>query len=107
MFKEQQLYQFQLQLFDLLKNRFRTYWFPQHPQKGSWYIMIRINQRIAPVLLQAAALCKLNFTHLQLALPPVLTLWIDPFEVYFRLGETGRLTILYQYENEFSKPWQP
>merc|ERR1712079_836599 len=40
--------------------------------------------------------------------PSELTMWIDPLEVSYRIGENGSICVLYEYkENGPQEPWRP
>ncbi|KAK9881421.1 hypothetical protein WA026_016309 [Henosepilachna vigintioctopunctata] len=67
---------------------FEKHWFPDLPTKGQGYRCIRING-FSPTdlcLELAASKCGLRYTDLRL--PTELTVWVDPSEVCYRLGES-------------------
>merc|ERR1712045_230814 len=40
--------------------------------------------------------------------PSELTMWIDPLEVSYRIGENGSICVLYEYkEDGLNEPWRP
>jgi hypothetical protein len=41
------------------------------------------------------------------AFPSELTMWIDPKEVSYRIGENGSICVLYEYKEGVSDPWKP
>jgi protein Tob/BTG len=68
--------------------RFEKHWFPELPSKGQAYRCIRING-ISPIdltLERAASKCGSSYRDLRL--PTELTVWVDPSEVCYRLGES-------------------
>ncbi|KAL3284092.1 hypothetical protein HHI36_018260, partial [Cryptolaemus montrouzieri] len=68
--------------------RFEKHWFPELPTKGQGYRCIRING-VSPSDLSleiAASKCGLSYNDLRL--PAELTVWVDPSEVCYRLGES-------------------
>ncbi|XP_048525921.1 protein BTG4 isoform X2 [Dendroctonus ponderosae] len=68
--------------------RFEKHWFPDLPSKGQGYRCIRVNC-LNPVdftLEMAAIKCGLRYKDLRL--PAELTVWVDPSEVCYRLGES-------------------
>merc|ERR1712071_696922 len=71
------------------------HWFPEKPCKGSGYRCIRINGKMDPVLVQAGALVGLPSQFLHTLFPSELTVWIDPMEVSYRIGENGSICVLY------------
>lgn len=49
-----------------------------------------------PLVGQAGQRIGLTIQQLYLLLPSELTLWVDPFEVSYRIGEDGSICVLYQ-----------
>ena len=90
-----------------LRRRYRDHWFPEKPFKGSGYRCIRINGKLDPIIGQAGKGCGLSTTFLQETFPSELTLWIDPLEVTYRMGENGSICVLYEYKEGISEPWKP
>lgn len=79
-----------------LKKKFEGHWYPDQPMKGSGFRCVRVNgEKIDPVIVQAASAVGLNLDEMQDYLPQELTLWIDPNEVSYRIGEKGQVKILY------------
>ncbi|XP_029455253.1 protein BTG1-like [Rhinatrema bivittatum] len=93
---EDQLKQFSESLEESLKDHYKHHWFPQMPCKGSAYRCIRINHKMDPLIGKAAGLIGLNHRQLFQLLPSELTLWVDPFEVSYRIGEDGSICVLYE-----------
>lgn len=92
--------QFNSALKNLLIARYQGHWFPEKPFKGSGYRCIRLNHNMDPLILQAGHMCGLNQSFLESTFPPELTLWVDPMDVSFRIGENGSVGILYQSEKD-------
>lgn len=87
-FPRDQLENFKRHLTQLLIERFEKHWFPNLPTKGQGYRCIRVNC-VSPVDLTlelAASKCGLAYSDLRL--PAELTVWVDPNEVCYRLGES-------------------
>jgi protein Tob/BTG len=81
----------------LLGDHFRHHWFPERPAKGSGYRCIRINHKMDPMLARAAKACGVHDSGvLRNMFPSELTLWIDPWEVSYRIGENGSICVLYE-----------
>lgn len=80
----------------LLAEQYKHHWFPDRPCKGSGYRCIRINHKMDPLVGQAGQRIGLTIQQLYLLLPSELTLWVDPFEVSYRIGEDGSICVLYQ-----------
>ncbi|KAI4887742.1 hypothetical protein NFI96_017183 [Prochilodus magdalenae] len=95
---ETQLRMFRERLQQALSEHYQHHWFPDRPQKGSGYRCIRINHEMDPLIGQAA--CKIGLTSSELfsLLPRELTLWVDPYEVSYRIGEDGSICVLYEVE---------
>lgn len=92
---DQQLEVFRAALIDTLRIRYQEHWFPEKPCKGSGYRCIRINGKMDPVLVHAGGLVGLPGHFLHSLFPSELTMWIDPREVSYRIGENGSICVLY------------
>jgi len=104
---ESQLQKFRDCLIEVLKRRYRDHWFPEKPFKGSGYRCIRINGKMDPIIGQAGDGCGLSSNFLHKTFPTELTMWIDPLEVSYRIGENGSICVLYEYKEGILEPWQP
>lgn len=93
---ERQLELFKSSLTEVLRRRYRDHWFPDRPNRGSGYRCIRINGKMDPVIAQAGANVGLLPTVLYKLFPTELTMWIDPAEVSYRIGENGSICVLYE-----------
>jgi len=104
-----QLEKFKLAIVEVLRRRYRDHWFPEKPCKGSGYRCIRINGRIDPIIAQAAEIVGMPANTIHQTFPSELTMWIDPLEVSYRIGENGSICILYEYKENSSGsgPWRP
>lgn len=92
---DQQLEVFRAALIETLRIRYQEHWFPEKPCKGSGYRCIRINGKMDPVLAHAGGLVGLPGQFLHTLFPSELTMWIDPREVSYRIGENGSICVLY------------
>ncbi|ESO88805.1 hypothetical protein LOTGIDRAFT_69092, partial [Lottia gigantea] len=81
-------------LVQILCNRFHNHWFPEKPFKGSGYRCIRINHKMDPVIKEAGEASGLHDSILNTYLPRELTMWIDPRDVSYRIGENGSIGML-------------
>ncbi|KAL0978095.1 hypothetical protein UPYG_G00165820 [Umbra pygmaea] len=95
---EHQLREFRDCLQQSLSEHYHDHWFPDKPQKGSGYRCIRINHEMDPIIGRAAGRIGLTSDQLFALLPRELTLWVDPFEVSYRIGEDGSICVLYEAE---------
>lgn len=103
-----QLERFKVAIVEVLRRRYRDHWFPDKPCKGSGYRCIRINGKIDPVIAQAAEIVGMPTNTIHQTFPSELTMWIDPLEVSYRIGENGSICILYEFkENMDNVAWKP
>ncbi|KAM8909250.1 protein BTG1 [Spinachia spinachia] len=93
---DRQVQTFNQSLQDILSEQYKHHWFPDRPCKGSGYRCIRINHKMDPLVGQAGQRIGLTIQQLYLLLPSELTLWVDPFEVSYRIGEDGSICVLYE-----------
>lgn len=82
----------------LFTDHYQHHWFPDRPQKGSGYRCIRINHEMDPIIGRSAIRIGLTSEQLFGLLPRELTLWVDPYEVSYRIGEDGSICVLYEAE---------
>ncbi|XP_074648514.1 protein Tob1-like [Tubulanus polymorphus] len=79
-----------------LKKKFEGHWYPDKPLKGTAFRCIRVNgEKIDAVIINAALACGIEIGEITGYLPDDLTLWIDPNEVSYRIGEKGVVKVLY------------
>jgi len=93
-----QLEKFRVAIVEVLRRRYRDHWFPDKPCKGSGYRCIRINGRVDPIIAQAAEIVGMPANTIHQTFPSELTMWIDPLEVSYRIGENGSICVLYEYK---------
>ncbi|KAM4747738.1 protein BTG1 [Rhinophrynus dorsalis] len=91
-----ELQTFNQSLQELLADHYRHHWFPEKPTRGSAYRCIRINHKMDPLIGQAADRIGLSSQQMFELLPSELTLWVDPYEVSYRIGEDGSICVLYE-----------
>ncbi|KAL3876151.1 hypothetical protein ACJMK2_034023 [Sinanodonta woodiana] len=79
-----------------LKKRFEGHWYPDKPFKGSGFRCVKVTgQKMDILFMEAAISCGLDMEEIKSYLPQDLTLWIDPNEVSYKIGEKGQIKILY------------
>lgn len=88
----------------LSTDHYKHHWFPQIPCKGSGYRCLRINHKMDPLIGRAAGHIGLSHHRLFHLLPSELTMWVDPFEVSYRIGEDGSICVLYDGSPAVGKP---
>ena len=85
-----------------LLEKFQDHWYPDKPFKGSAYRCLRITDINDPVLKRSARESGNPVSDIIENLPQDLTIWIDPGEVSYRIGEKGSVKILHS-ENQACK----
>lgn len=86
-----QLVAFRARLIHALMADYALHWWPLEPRRGQAYRCLRINHKLDPLVARAAQQAGLNADHVALLLPDELTLWIDPEDVSYRIGENGSI----------------
>lgn len=94
-------------LVEVLRRRYLDHWFPHKPFKGSGFRCIRINGKMDPLVAQAATAAGMSPDFLHKIFPSELTLWVDPAEVSYRIGENGSICVLYEGGEGVTEPWRP
>ncbi|XP_074870896.1 protein Tob1 [Carettochelys insculpta] len=84
----------------LLKKKYEGHWYPEKPYKGSGYRCIHVGEKVDPVIEQASKESGLDIDDVRSNLPQDLSVWIDPFEVSYQIGEKGPVKVLYVDDNE-------
>ncbi|GFS98058.1 protein Tob1 [Nephila pilipes] len=87
--------QFGEELEKSLKQKFVGHWYPEKPFKGSAFRCLKTALPLDPVFDIAAQESGMALADIQENLPEELSIWIDPGEVSYRLGEKGCVKILY------------
>lgn len=87
---------FRQTLLRLLVSHYQDHWFPEKPYRGSAYRCIRINHKMDPLLAKAGIACGFTETQLFNLLPNEFTMWVDPREVSYRIGEEGSIGLIYE-----------
>ncbi|KAK6301781.1 hypothetical protein J4Q44_G00278340 [Coregonus suidteri] len=82
-----------------LKKKYEGHWYTEKPYKGSGYRCIHVGEKVDPVVEQAAKESGLDIDDVRNNLPQDLSVWIDPFEVSYQIGEKGPVKVLYVDDN--------
>ena len=90
-------------LLDMMSSHYENHWFPEKPFRGSAYRCIRINHKMDPLIGRAGVQCGLSEEILFAILPSELTLWVDPEEVAYRIGEDGSIGVLFGVDAQSSE----
>ncbi|KAA0190398.1 hypothetical protein HAZT_HAZT002077 [Hyalella azteca] len=96
---DEQFHRFRMIVEECLTNYYADHWFPDHPVKGSGYRCIRMNGKVDPILARAGHLMGLAAQLIHSMFPAEFTMWVDPHEVSYRIGENGSICILYENES--------
>ncbi|KAH8333439.1 hypothetical protein KR067_005103 [Drosophila pandora] len=83
-----------------LGEKFLGHWYPEKPFKGSAYRCLKTGDPIDSVLERAARESGVPICDVLENLPNELSVWVDPGEVSFRIGEKGAVKIIYSENNE-------
>ena len=94
------LEKFQTCLTDRMTKRYRDHWHPHNPERGSAYRSIVIDHDcIDPLISKAFSDATKNSgisaDGIGSSFPKELTLWVDPMDVSYRIGEYGSIGVLY------------
>jgi len=76
--------------------KYTGHWHPQKPNKGSAYRSIRIGNRLDKTIEKAVEKIGLSTDLVKRAFTLELTLWVDPREVSYQMGEKGSVSVLYE-----------
>ncbi|RZF48737.1 hypothetical protein LSTR_LSTR013821 [Laodelphax striatellus] len=79
----------------VMLTRYHNHWFPLTPHRGSAYRCIRVNQNSDPVITAVGQITGLSGQKLRSWLPLEFTMWVDPNEVSYRIGENGSVMAVY------------
>jgi len=84
----------------LLKKKYEGHWYPDKPLKGSGFRCVHIGEIVDPVVELAARRSGLAVEDVRANVPEELSVWIDPFEVSYQIGEKGAVKVLYLDDSE-------
>ena len=83
-----------------LLNLYSGHWYPNNPSRGSAYRSLSVSDRMDPSIQRAASSSGIDLIMLREHLPKNMTMWIDPYEVSYRIGERGEITTLWQQQQK-------
>ncbi|XP_070192760.1 protein BTG2-like [Littorina saxatilis] len=90
---------FRAEISRLMALRYRDHWHPQKPNRGSAFRSIAIHyDRIDPLVLEAliqVSGCEKKAKIIGKHFPQELTLWVDPKDVSYRIGDNGSIGVVY------------
>ncbi|XP_040045997.1 protein Tob2 [Gasterosteus aculeatus] len=79
----------------ILMSRFQGHWYPEAPLRGSAFRCIHLGAPRDPVVELAAKRSGLDTEEVRANVPAELSVWIDPYEVSYQIGEKGAVKVLY------------
>lgn len=85
-----------------LKHKFQGHWYIDKPFKGSAFRCLKTGEPIDVVLEIAARESGVPIGDILENLPAELSVWVDPGEVSYRIGEKGAVKILYSEQKHDS-----
>uniref|UniRef100_G3NXN7 Transducer of ERBB2, 2 n=1 Tax=Gasterosteus aculeatus TaxID=69293 RepID=G3NXN7_GASAC len=84
----------------ILMSRFQGHWYPEAPLRGSAFRCIHLGAPRDPVVELAAKRSGLDTEEVRANVPAELSVWIDPYEVSYQIGEKGAVKVLYLEDPE-------
>lgn len=79
----------------ILVSRFEGHWYPEAPLRGSAFRCIHLGAPRDPIVELAAKRSGLDTEEVHANVPAELSVWIDPYEVSYQIGEKGAVKVLY------------
>nr|XP_061805271.1 protein Tob2 isoform X2 [Nerophis lumbriciformis] len=79
----------------ILVSRFEGHWYPEAPLRGSAFRCLHLGAPRDPVVELAAKRSGLDTEEVRSNVPAELSVWIDPYEVSYQIGEKGAVKVLY------------
>ncbi|XP_056144295.1 protein Tob2 [Lampris incognitus] len=79
----------------ILVSRFEGHWYPESPLRGSAFRCLHLGVLRDPVVELAARRSGLDTEEVRANVPTELSVWIDPYEVSYQIGEKGVVKVLY------------
>ncbi|KAG9279276.1 protein Tob2 [Astyanax mexicanus] len=79
----------------ILVSRFEGHWYPEAPLRGSAFRCLHLGAPRDPIVDLAARRSGLDTEEVRANVPPELSIWIDPYEVSYQIGEKGVVKVLY------------
>lgn len=79
----------------ILVSRFEGHWYPEAPLRGSAFRCLHLGVPSDPLVELAAKRSGLDTQEVHANVPPELSIWMDPYEVSYQIGEKGAVNVLY------------
>lgn len=87
---------FEMRLVEVLRSLYQGHWYPEEPHRASAYRCITCMMCLDPSVRRAAELSGIDAESLYTSLPEHLTVWVDPRDVSYRVGERGHVVCLWR-----------
>ena len=84
-----------MKLTEVLLRLYHGHWYPGHPSRASGYRCISCDSSLDPSLRNAARMAGIDESVLTESLPGVFSIWIDPMDVSYRIGERGHVVCVW------------
>ncbi|TRY88410.1 hypothetical protein DNTS_018312 [Danionella cerebrum] len=79
----------------ILMSHYEGHWYPDSPLRGSGFRCLHLGAPRDPLVDLAAQRSGLDTEEVHANVPPELSIWIDPYEVSYQIGDKGAVNILY------------
>lgn len=80
-----------------IQTKFQGHWYADQPTKGSAYRCLHFTSKeVDPVFNKASESAGIAFSEISTYIPSELSVWVDPGEVSYQIGEKGTQSVLYR-----------
>lgn len=80
-----------------IQTKFQGHWYADQPTKGSAYRCLHFTSKeVDPVFQKASEASNIPFSEVSTYIPSELSVWVDPGEVSYQIGEKGTQSVLYR-----------
>jgi protein Tob/BTG len=85
------------ELSSAIQTKFQGHWYAEQPTKGSAYRCLHFTSKeVDPVFNKASESAGIPFAEITTYIPSELSVWVDPGEVSYQIGEKGTQSVLYR-----------
>lgn len=84
------------EIYKALIVKYTDHWFPDKPNRGSGFRSLRLGRKIDKVIENAIQNSGLSIDVVRKAFTLELTIWVDPRDVSYQMGEKGSISVLYE-----------
>lgn len=80
-----------------IQHKFQGHWYADQPTKGSAFRCLHFTSKeVDPVFQKASEASGIAFAEISNYIPSELSVWVDPGEVSYQIGERGTVSFLYR-----------